>query len=693
MRADHVTYRRAASVSLIGLAVQLLLTLLLFVNAYMAGDHAGFTATLYVLLGVPVWLGLALVFDQHRRERIEAFEAEAFAQTDAATSSVFEESAGELRVAAKRLQTMHKVFVPSLSLTTGALLIGLGVWRFLSGREYSGNPEFHGPEGGATLGLGVTFLVAVIGFIVARFVSGMAKQSVWANLSAGSTQAIGASVFALLLAAGAFVKIAGSDFFIRSLPLILPVLMIVLGAEVFLNFLLDLYRPRRSGEFPRPAADSRVLGLLAAPDRIAQSIGEAINYQLGTDVTGNWFYRLLSRRLSLLVLIGLATGWLTTCFAVVAPHQRAIKLRFGELQAADLGPGLHMKLPWPIDRLVVPEFQETDERGKVVRVVRTATGARTLHLGSAPPTAKNEPILWTNEHAQEEGLQIVLAGSGDSTGQDLALVAAEIPVHYVIENVEIYEQLGAPTQRDALLRAIGQRAITRRFATLTMDRVLGTDRQKLADELRSALEAAFAGLNPDANGAPRGAGIRIIFVGMQGAHPPKDAAASFENVVQAIQNKESALESARKSEIQTLTDAVGDVDRARAIFAEIQEYQRLTREGTEESQALQSTKIERMLAEAGGRASKLLADAARERWERHMAARGRAARYGGQVMADSASPNVYRAILYFDMLKSVMQNSRLYVFSDDVPFRADFDLTDQTTAGQNVFQSGDAGTP
>ena len=76
------------------------------------------------LVGVFVWLVLLLLFDQHRRERLEAMEAEALAGEGAA--SVFEEGAADLRLASKRLQTWYRFVLPISSILIGAALVGLG---------------------------------------------------------------------------------------------------------------------------------------------------------------------------------------------------------------------------------------------------------------------------------------------------------------------------------------------------------------------------------------------------------------------------------------------------------------------------------------------------------------------------------------------------------------------------------------
>src|SRR5690606_39542162 len=118
-------------------------------------------------------------------------------------------------------------------------------------------------------------------------------------------------------------------------------------------------RPRDPGELPLPAFDPRFLGFAAAPDKLAGSIGAAINSLCGFNVTGSWFYQLLARWLPTLGVLGVLVVWAMTFFAVVGPDERALKLNRGAL-AAELGPGLYLKAPWPFSR--VERFKATTAR-------------------------------------------------------------------------------------------------------------------------------------------------------------------------------------------------------------------------------------------------------------------------------------------------------------------------------------------
>ncbi|MFN9993891.1 MAG: hypothetical protein ACK54H_11145, partial [Phycisphaerales bacterium] len=72
MKADYLTYRRAVGVCLLGLALQVLFVSVYLIYGLLAGDRTAISATIFHAMGIVVWGSLAILFDQHRRERIES---------------------------------------------------------------------------------------------------------------------------------------------------------------------------------------------------------------------------------------------------------------------------------------------------------------------------------------------------------------------------------------------------------------------------------------------------------------------------------------------------------------------------------------------------------------------------------------------------------------------------------------------
>lgn len=681
MKADYLSYRRATQMSVLGAGVQLLLGLVFLLYGLIRGDHSAVTASGFVLLGTPVWIALAMVFDQHRRERLEALEAEQFAASDAAGSSVFERGSDDLRVEERKLRFMHRWVLPAVSLGVGGALVVLGLLRFEGGRELISTLR---PEDQRGWPMGIGLGSAFVAFVFARYAAVMARQKVWSALRAGAGFMAGTALMGLSIAVGHLVDIPSTDAILRYLPVVFCVLLVLLGAEIFLNFVLDVYRPRKPGEFGRPAAESRLLGFIAAPDRLAESIGEAINYQFGYDVAGSWAYRLLSRVvLRVLVPVALVVLWGMSSMAVIRPHQKGIVLRFGEFSRV-IEPGLSFKWPWPIETVLIPEYVVRDATGKERFRTRTVTGVRTLQIGSLPQIDGTGPILWTNDHALEEVFFLVqpVSAGERSGGFGLAQMAIEVPVHYVIDDVEAYERLAPPGMRDRLLQAVAQRELMQYVSSTSVGDLLSDRRGQISAEIRRRIEAAFVRINPKNNGQPV---VRVTLSGINGLHPPKDAAQAFENVVVAQQKFNARVKSAEAQAIETLSRMVGDVALAQELAAQIDRLREIPSTiGGEPNpaHAAAAEAIRDKLLRGGGRVAAILASAGADRWERHMQERGRLAAYEGLLGTYRASPAVFRAGMYFDALRQALAGARVFVVDNGIELEVQFDGQDRDTTAQ-----------
>lgn len=698
MRADFQTFRSAATVSIRGVFLQLGLAGVTLFYGVKSGEQAAVTAAIFMAAGAAAWLVLAIIYDQHRRERVEAMEIEALAAGPTAGTSVFS-SQEDFRPAAKRLAGLYRFLFPIASLLIAGALIGGGVLRYMQAGPV---PAAIAPPMYPGWGLGLGIGIAALGFVVARYAAGLAKQPVWSNLKAGAAFTVGSSILWLAIAVAHLVDYIGPDVLVRYLPRTSAVFLVVVGAEMVVQFLLAIYRPRKAGDMPRAAFESRLLGFAAAPDRIAQSISDAVNYQLGFDVTSGWAYRLLSRSLAPLALAAAAIGWLLTCVVVVQPHQRAIILRFGEPVGRAVGPGPHLKWMWPIETSYVPEYFEKDDKQNLVLKDRTVTGLRLMQLGTQPAITK-EPILWTNDHVGEEVWQYVRIGPGGENVQgadvvDVAAVSVEIPMQYRVSDVKLFDELAAPEERDDLLRAIARRETTQFFQNQTLDTVLGGDRIKLSDQLRDRVQKAFDQLNPGPDGKPRGAGVEIVLLAIAGVHPPKDTAAAFETPVQAGQRYEARILSAESDAIQKLTEVVGDAALAERLTAEVKVDEQLkaaasaAKPGSPEAIAASKAlvehqlKVQEMLLEAGGSTAAKLADARRARWQANLSARGEAMGYKGKEALYLAAPELFRLNTFFDSMKTALANTRVLILSDEVQNRLNLDIKPKDF-GTEIFKS------
>jgi regulator of protease activity HflC (stomatin/prohibitin superfamily) len=234
-------------------------------------------------------------------------------------------------------------------------------------------------------------------------------------------------------------------------------------------------------------------------------------------------------------------------------------------------------------------------------------------------------------------------------------MAIEVPLHYSIDDLKSYEKLAPPDMRDDLLRSVAQRELMQYASTLTVNDLLAAKREALQNELRRRINTAFDAMN---------AGVRVLFVGADGIHPPQETAMSFEQVVGAEQKYHARLKTAEGDAIKTLTAAAGSVDLAKAIVTELDRLAAMdaTVDGKPNPKAEeQRLKIRTLIQNAGGQAAALLLDASADRWHKHMSARAALSSYRGQLGAYRAAPGIYRAGLYLDALRSAMADARVIV--------------------------------
>jgi regulator of protease activity HflC (stomatin/prohibitin superfamily) len=470
------------------------------------------------------------------------------------------------------------------------------------------------------------------------------------------------------------------------MPLAIAIFMIVIGIEIALNFVLDVYRPRKPGEVVRPAFDSRLLSLLTSPESIAHTINEAINYQFGFEITRSWFWQLLSRVFGLLVVFGFVMMLAMSCLVIVTPTQQALVLRFGRIVGEPRAPGLHVKLPWPISKVRYYDV----------------TSIRSLEIGTEDEPRDvdpNQPILWTNEHVSGEKNLIVAAPSYAITqvnapGPDgeidpeaartptVSLVNAEIVCQYRIRDLLQYVKANAdadlddPAHRDQRLRQIALKNTSRYLLKHNVDDWIGTQRiaagEKLRDVIRQAADDA-------------GLGVEILSVSFASVHPPQTVADAFHEVVSAEQEKQTAEQTAQQLAIRALAQVAGSTRLADRIIFEINQLKALEVGGAEaEKIAEQEARIEALLRDAGGSAAVKIAEARAYRWERENAERGKAERFNQQLLAYQKAPDLYRMRAYLKVLAEALGDTRKYVIVGDrgnLTIRGDFKEVESTFGG------------
>jgi modulator of FtsH protease HflK len=544
----------------------------------------------------------------------------------------------------------------------------------------------------------------------------------------------------LAVAAGLIFRVFQNDQVIYAVAYAIPIYMLAVAAEIVLNFILQLYRPRVPGEIPRPAFDSRILSLLAAPDSIVRSINEAVNYQFGFDITSSWGYQLLLRSFVWLVALGVGVMVLLNTMVVVEPHQQAVRVRMGEIVGEVRGSGIMWKWPWPIETARFEDVRRIRELSLTARRLRPGHPDEVQWIAQElrtdrpfDPFIVGGALLPFDEDVDEEVAEFVaelvdeiiedaeraaMQGEDEiafferdepvrdaasvAVSQVFALIDAEIVLQYRIRSDAdgrgLLEYLNfAPgtlmrrhglTVQERALQHLALRSVSQHLASMTLDEVMTVRRGGLDDELRERIQASFD---------RHMTGVEVVAVTIPTMRPSGKAAMKFEDLAVDRQNRLQRNALARRDLLTGLTVLVGDAETARSVLDDLDELDRLrTEHGRTSSEAMElQAQVERTLVQAGGQAGQVITRAERDRWIELMSRRAQASRTRSQALAFRAAPELYKERETMRILMQTLAPVRKYVIGigpDRVNVDVDVkELSPVFDAGIGIDRTGEGG--
>jgi membrane protease subunit HflK len=667
---DALVFRRAVTAAMSGLVIQLVLLVATGLTALWGDTQALYAAAWHMLGGLPIWIVLALVYQQHESERVQRLAAEKLEQGGKSTAAIFGNLGDDLDAARGRLERLYRYGLPLVSGLVAVYLLAAGCtllsFHFRAAVTAPGAAAPKLAAGCDPVGLlFVTVAIAFTAFVAARWISGYARQRSWQLLRGGASYLMSCFVVALLLAAGAAaVAIADDSRMFRWLAVVIPAVMVLVGLEILLTALLESYRPKVPGEIPRPAFDSRVLGLLTAPESLGRVVAETISYQFGVEVSRSWLYRLLGSAVTPLTVLGIGVLLALSCLTIVGPDERGIPLRFGSMAGAPLPPGLHVKLPWPL---------ETTEMHPVGRVQEI------LVSSDLTGQSRNAPaILWTTDSDRESmiGQEDFLAAPGPSTdgagNTGVSLVSADVIVQFTVGDLRRF-LLGA-VDHTQILKLVAQREVSQYFATHDIDALLGGGRAAAGEALEAAIQERLDESD---------LGIDVVGVAVTAIHPPIGRVSrAFHAQIGAVQQRETSIQQARRDAVTQLARVAGSVDLSMRIDDAIRRFDAQRSAGDATAAAAAEREIDTLLADARGEAAELVHAARGYRWSRAVGERASSERFAGELLAYEASPVYYRTRRFLEVLAEGLTGRRKFVItgdSGDTPvFRMDF--SDPTSA-------------
>jgi len=225
------------------------------------------------------------------------------------------------------------------------------------------------------------------------------------------------------------------------------------------------------------------------------------------------------------ILIIILLAYFSTCLFTLSANQEGITERFGKPinRGSPIQPGLHVKAPWPIDRII-----RIDSRT-----------IRSLNIGNI--TDKNSfALLWTREHGSEEPFI-----SGDNY-----YFYPYLTLHYSIKDIFKYRY-----GYDDVMSLVESQAyqISSQYFARKEFFELSTDmRSDMGDKVTGDLQAKLDELE---------CGVEIHTVNFKDIHPPIFIASSFEGVIAAYQEKQQKISYAQGYQNKEVAESRGEAAR------------------------------------------------------------------------------------------------------------------------------------
>lgn len=256
------------------------------------------------------------------------------------------------------------------------------------------------------------------------------------------------------------------------------------------------------------------------------------------------------RAVGLMLIAVLVVIVVLSSFYVVDERERGIVLRFGRYIGRESAPGLHLKLPFGIDRVF---NVQTQVRHK-------------LEFGFRTEEAGVRSVFSTQEFPEES---MMLTG-------DLNIVDVKWSIQYRIFdpdkwlfNIVDGETTIKDVSRSVFNRLVGDRAI--------LD-VIGDERANIQLLAQDEMNALFDSYD---------IGVRVVTVQLQSVVPPRGAVRNaFEDVNKAIQDRNRLINEGKEAYNEAIPRARGEADR---IIAEAEGYraERINRSQGDVSRYLQ----------------------------------------------------------------------------------------------------------
>jgi regulator of protease activity HflC (stomatin/prohibitin superfamily) len=266
----------------------------------------------------------------------------------------------------------------------------------------------------------------------------------------------------------------------------------------------------------------------------------------------------------------------------------------------------------------------------------------------------------------------------------VSLVIAAVPVQYRIS--DLYSFVYNHDEPEKILEYICYRELTKFAASakLEVDDTSNMGHSLLGAGRADARKALTERIQKAADDEKLG--VQIVFLGLQGIHPPTEVAADYQKVIGAVQRKQALILQAQTERNSILSALVGSSQEADKLFDLAMRY-RQAEAANQDKEAIGS-ELDNAFAQAKGHIFATLVEAQTYAFENATLAQATGLRFDGQIKAYEAAPEIYLHEQRLAMLETALSQIRKYVVVADEDDKLVITIDVEETLAPNMYELG-----
>jgi HflK protein len=236
-------------------------------------------------------------------------------------------------------------------------------------------------------------------------------------------------------------------------------------------------------------------------------------------------------------------AYLATGIYQIGPGDAGFRLRLGKLVAADISPGLHYRLPFPLEKVAIFRVDEV----------------RKTDLGFVVDTNLVRRWRQTPDLVADTGWHSFFTTMSANNEQSVFLIGdenqleAKFGVHYRIDEPTAF--FFDYAKNKDLVGLAAESVMRVRLAHVQIDTILTQQRRPLATDLRTDIQTLVD---------TYGIGVEILGVYPVDMHPPVAAVAAFRDVASAMEDRQTRIHQAFAAKEKALPKARGEAAKLHA---------------------------------------------------------------------------------------------------------------------------------